>query len=206
MMSASFEVLAASMSKKKKTGSLTDILIYKIQRLRIYKDSKRVHSVKLQRCQIKFPNIHVRLLEMFTKSSRIQFEDRKLSETVGIRRKLSVRNTGTEEINTKKQERELLFIFKFVVTILNNGSSLISSESSVSESQQSLFFSAILGFIFCKQQNGDECRKCKKGGKMIIIMYINYTTKRVLKIPNLSFLVLKSTYNTLLINIEELHG
>ena len=41
---------------------------------------------------------------------------------------------------------------------------------------------------------------------MIIIMYINYTTKRVLKIPNLSFLVLKSTYNTLLINKEELHG
>ena len=44
-----------------------------------------------QRCQIKFPNIHVSLLEMFTKSSRMQFEDRKLSETVGIRRKLSVR-------------------------------------------------------------------------------------------------------------------
>ena len=36
-----------------------------------------------KRCQIKFPNIHVRLLEMFTKSSRMQFEDRKLSETVG---------------------------------------------------------------------------------------------------------------------------
>ncbi len=41
-----------------------------------------------KRCQIKFPNIHVRLLEMFTKSSRMQFEDRKLSEN---RRKLSVR-------------------------------------------------------------------------------------------------------------------
>ncbi len=62
---------------------------------------------------------------------------RKPSETV-----------GTEEINTKRQERELLFIFKFIVTILNNGSSLISSESSVSKSQQSLFFSAILAFIF----------------------------------------------------------
>ena len=92
-----------------------------------------------QRCQIKFPNIHVRLLEMFTKSSRMQFKDRKLSETVG--------NCRYEEINTKRQERELLFIFKFIVTILNNGSSLISSESLVSESQQSLFFPAILAFI-----------------------------------------------------------
>ena len=50
----------------------------------------------------------------------MQFEDRKLSETVGIRRKLS-ETVGTEEINTKRQERELLFIFNFIVTILNNG-------------------------------------------------------------------------------------
>ena len=57
----------------------------------------------------------------------MQFEDRKLSETVGNCRRLSVRvrklseTVGTEEINTKRQEKELLFIFKFIVTILNNG-------------------------------------------------------------------------------------
>ncbi len=102
-------------------------------------ERKAVLDEFVQRCQIKFPNIHVSLLEMFTKSS--------CNLKIGSCRKPS-ESVGTEEINTKRQERELLFIFKFIVTILNNGSSLISSESSVSESQQSLFFSANLAFIF----------------------------------------------------------
>ena len=62
---------------------------------------------------------------------------------------------GTEEINTKRQEKELLFIFKFIVTILNNGSSLISSESSVSESN----------YFFANSKMETNVENAKKAGK-----------------------------------------
>ena len=59
-----------------------------------------------QCCQIKFLKIHERSFEKFRKSSRMEFEDRTSSETVGNRRKTS--KTVGMYGNSRKKYKETL--------------------------------------------------------------------------------------------------